>query len=60
MALNLNYQDFFRSSFLVEYRKLGLSTNDFLSFANSLIGVEILLEIILYLFSSIIGYVMGE
>lgn len=40
MALNLNYQDFFRSSFLVEYRKLGLSTNDFLSFANSLIGVE--------------------
>lgn len=40
MALNIDYKDFFLSSFLVEYRKYGLETNDFLSFANSLIGVE--------------------
>lgn len=40
MALDINYQDFFLSSFLIECRERGLKTSDFLSFANSLMGVD--------------------
>lgn len=34
------YQDFFSSSFVIECRKLGMITNDIITFINSLVGIR--------------------